>query len=115
VTPRRASRRAIQNYDFGEVAALAEPLRGPVPPPEASGAPIPRDAGDSGALGASAARSQRIRDGMAAARARGVQLGRPPVVDADQVLELAAAGRSLRRIAGDLEVSVSSVRRVLGG
>ncbi len=55
----------------------------------------------------------RVRSGMAAARARGARIGRPrKPVDADKVAELRAQGASWRAIARELGVGVGTVRRV---
>ena len=78
--------------------ALREPLR----PSEASTAAL--------------SRRERILAGQDAARARGVRIGRPPALDVDDqalAVELYAAGRSLRAVAGELGIGVSTVRRVL--
>ena len=56
---------------------------------------------------------ERVRSGMAAARARGARIGRPrKPVDADKVVELPARGVSWRMIARELEVGMGTVRRV---
>jgi DNA invertase Pin-like site-specific DNA recombinase len=53
---------------------------------------------------------ERVRSGLAAARARGQRLGRPRrYVDADQVAALRREGQSWRAIARALRVSVSTV------
>ena len=53
----------------------------------------------------------RVRSGMAAARARGARIGRPrKPVDADKVAELRAQGASWRMIARELGVGVGTVR-----
>jgi DNA invertase Pin-like site-specific DNA recombinase len=52
----------------------------------------------------------RVRSGLAAARARGKRLGRPRrIVDASQVAALRMQGRSWREIAGALDVSLGTV------
>src|SRR6516164_5403113 len=59
---------------------------------------------------------ERVRSGMAAARARGARIGRPPKsVDADKVAELRAQGASWRAVACALGVGVGTVRRVAQG
>ena len=59
----------------------------------------------------SAARSERARSGLAAARARGQRLGRPrkltPAVIA-RAQELRAAGMTLLKIAKELNISIAS-------
>src|SRR5246127_5404897 len=55
----------------------------------------------------------RVRSGMAAARARGKQIGRPrKVVDAAKVAQLRASGASWRTIAGRLGVSVGTAHKI---
>lgn len=57
---------------------------------------------------------ERTIAGLAAARRRGVRLGRCPVrFDVDLARELRAAGKSFRQIAVELGVSVGLVHRVL--
>ena len=57
---------------------------------------------------------ERVRAGMAHARAMGKRIGRPPaVVDVEKVAQLRAQGLSLREIARTLGVPVSRVRRAL--
>jgi DNA invertase Pin-like site-specific DNA recombinase len=59
---------------------------------------------------------ERTLAGVAAARRRGKRIGRPPVCDRKQqerILRLRKGGHSLRRIAGMLDVGVTTVRRVL--
>jgi DNA invertase Pin-like site-specific DNA recombinase len=57
---------------------------------------------------------ERVRAGIAHARSQGKQIGRPRVhVDADQVVRLRGEGMSLRRIARQLDIPVSRVRRAL--
>ena len=57
---------------------------------------------------------ERVRAGMALARARGKQIGRPrAIIDADRVAGLRQTGQSLRAIALQLDVPVSRVRRAL--
>jgi len=58
--------------------------------------------------------AERVRAGMAHARAMGKHIGRPRVaVDVKAVLQLHAECRSLRDIAQTLNVPVSRVRRAL--
>jgi DNA invertase Pin-like site-specific DNA recombinase len=57
---------------------------------------------------------ERVRAGMAHARAMGKQIGRPrAIIDADKVAGLRKQGHSLREIATELDVPVSRVRRAL--
>ncbi len=57
---------------------------------------------------------ERTIAGLAAAKRRGVRLGRKPVTfDVDLARELRAEGRSFRQIAADLGVSVGLVHKVL--
>jgi len=54
----------------------------------------------------------RVRSGLAAARARGRQLGRPRVaVDASRIAELRAQGRGWKSIASELGVGVGTILR----
>lgn len=56
---------------------------------------------------------ERTRAGLAAARRRGVRLGRPPAgVDPSRVREMRAKGRSFREIARELKLGVSTVHRL---
>lgn len=58
--------------------------------------------------------AERVRAGMAHARAMGKRIGRPRApVDAEAVARLRAEGRSLREIAQVLSIPVSRVRRAL--
>ncbi len=58
--------------------------------------------------------AERVRAGMAHARAMGKRIGRPrAVVDEETVSQLRGEGRSLREIASRLNVPVSRVRRAL--
>jgi DNA invertase Pin-like site-specific DNA recombinase len=58
--------------------------------------------------------AERVRAGMAHARAMGKHIGRPrAAVDADAVNGLRSSGMSLRRIAVTLGIPVSRVRRAL--
>jgi len=55
---------------------------------------------------------ERVRSGMAAARARGARIGRPrKPVDADKVAELRAQGASWRAVACAVGMGVGTVRR----
>jgi len=58
----------------------------------------------------------RIEAGIARARAKGVQLGRPRGYDAlpvERILALRAEGRSIRSVCKELELPLTSVRRFL--
>jgi DNA invertase Pin-like site-specific DNA recombinase len=58
--------------------------------------------------------AERVRAGMAHARAMGKRIGRPrAAVDVEAVSKLRVEGRSLREIARTLDVPVSRVRRAL--
>jgi DNA invertase Pin-like site-specific DNA recombinase len=58
--------------------------------------------------------AERVRAGMAHARAMGKRIGRPRAkVDVGRVVTLRGQGRSLREIAHTLDVPVSRVRRAL--
>ncbi len=58
--------------------------------------------------------AERVRAGMAHARAMGKRIGRPrAAVDVEAVSKLRVEGRSLREIAQTLNVPVSRVRRAL--
>lgn len=58
--------------------------------------------------------AERVRAGMAHARAMGKRIGRPrAVVDVEAVTKLREGGRSLREIAVSLNIPVSRVRRAL--
>jgi len=58
--------------------------------------------------------AERVRAGIAHARSLGKRIGRPrAVIDEAQVRELRRRGHSLRRIAQELNVPVSRVRRAL--
>jgi len=60
--------------------------------------------------------AERVRAGIAHARALGKRIGRPrAAIDAEQVKALRDAGNSLRKIAQALSVPVSRVRRALAG
>ena len=57
---------------------------------------------------------ERVRAGMAHAKAMGKQIGRPrAIIDADKVIGLRKTGQSLRAIAAQLDVPVSRVRSAL--
>jgi len=59
---------------------------------------------------------ERVRSGMAAARARGARIGRPrKPVDADKVATMRAPGVSWREIAARLGVGIGRVHRVAQG
>lgn len=59
---------------------------------------------------------ERVRSGLAAARAKGRVGGRPRVsVTRDKVTSLAAQGRSVSAIVAETGVSASTVRRLMGG
>ncbi|HEV2022155.1 MAG TPA: recombinase family protein, partial [Terriglobales bacterium] len=58
--------------------------------------------------------AERVRAGIAYARAMGKRIGRPPsVVDIAEILRLRGQGMSLRAIAKSLNIPVSRVRRAL--
>jgi len=58
--------------------------------------------------------AERVRAGIAHARAMGKRIGRPPAcIDSERVITLRNLGRSLRKIAQELGVPVSRVRRAL--
>jgi DNA invertase Pin-like site-specific DNA recombinase len=60
--------------------------------------------------------AERVRAGIAHARAMGKRIGRPrAAIDAERVKALRDAGNSLRKIAQALSVPVSRVRRALAG
>jgi DNA invertase Pin-like site-specific DNA recombinase len=57
---------------------------------------------------------ERVRSGLAAARARGMTLGRPrTVVDATQIARLRASGASWREVADQLGIGVGTACRAL--
>jgi DNA invertase Pin-like site-specific DNA recombinase len=56
---------------------------------------------------------ERVRAGVATARAKGKRLGRPPKITKGLVIEMRKAGMSLRSIADKLGVSKSAVHKVL--
>lgn len=57
--------------------------------------------------------SQRTKDGLAAAAASGVVLGRQSEVDADRVMELRTLGLTVREIAVETGYSRSAVQRCI--
>ncbi len=58
--------------------------------------------------------AERVRAGMAHARAMGKRIGRPrAIVDVEAVSKLRGGGQSLREIAVSLNIPVSRVRRAL--
>jgi DNA invertase Pin-like site-specific DNA recombinase len=58
----------------------------------------------------------RVRNGLAAAKARGKLLGRPRVVaDVEKIASLRASGASWRAISRQTGVSARTIRRVLSG
>jgi DNA invertase Pin-like site-specific DNA recombinase len=58
--------------------------------------------------------AERVRAGIAHARAMGKRIGRPRAkIDVDQARSLRSQGHSLRKIAQSLDVPVSRVRRAL--
>ena len=59
--------------------------------------------------------SERVKSGLAAAKARGRKLGRRPKSDklAPRVLEAVNGGRSYRRIARDLGISKNTVTAIV--
>jgi DNA invertase Pin-like site-specific DNA recombinase len=58
----------------------------------------------------------RVRSGLAAARARGKRLGRPRVIaDVEKIASLRASGASWRSISRQTGVSARTIRRVLSG
>jgi DNA invertase Pin-like site-specific DNA recombinase len=59
----------------------------------------------------------RVLSGLAAARKRGVRLGRPSTLQQrrDEVLELRQQGRGIREISRELKMPVGSVAKVLKG
>ncbi len=60
--------------------------------------------------------AERVRAGMAHARAMGKRIGRPrAVIDSERVRQFRTQGKSLRQIAKELDVPVSRVRRALTG
>ncbi len=58
--------------------------------------------------------AERVRAGIAHARAMGKRIGRPRAkIDVDQARSLRSQGHSLRKVAQTLDVPVSRVRRAL--
>ena len=55
----------------------------------------------------------RIRSGLAAAKARGQKLGKAYVIDKDTVATLRSQGLTMRQVAMQLGISVSSVSRTM--
>ena len=55
----------------------------------------------------------RIRSGLAAAKARGQKLGKAYAINADTVVTLRAQGLTMRQVAMQLGISVSSVSRTM--
>lgn len=60
-----------------------------------------------------AIRKERQMDGIAKAKQEGVYKGRKPTIDADEVRELAAAGKGATEIARELGIGRASVYRYL--
>ena len=59
---------------------------------------------------------QRTREGMKAAKARGSRIGRPPVLNAEQISRAAKQhqqGQTIRKLAQSLKVSPSTLSRAL--
>lgn len=58
---------------------------------------------------------ERVKSGLETARARGIDLGRPPLATETQekIRELRRSGDSVRRIAATLELSTSTVKKYL--
>ena len=58
---------------------------------------------------------ERVNSGLAAAKARGVTLGRPATLNKrrDEVLELRKQGRGIREISRELKMPVASVSKLL--
>ncbi|GAB6061264.1 hypothetical protein JCM31598_43810 [Desulfonatronum parangueonense] len=58
---------------------------------------------------------ERINSGLDRAREAGRGLGRPSLDQSvrDQVLDLLSQGRSIRKIAADMSIGVSSVKRIM--
>ena len=55
---------------------------------------------------------ERTQAGLARAKAEGVTLGRPVVASAEQVRELKAQGFSQSKVAAELDVSLSTIKRL---
>jgi putative DNA-invertase from lambdoid prophage Rac len=60
---------------------------------------------------------ERVNSGLAAARAKGVRLGRPATLEKrrDDVMELREQGKGIREISRELKMPVASVFKVLKG
>lgn len=56
---------------------------------------------------------ERVRAGLASAKAQGKRLGRPPEIDAETVLALRGEGLSLQSIASKLQISKTAVHNTL--
>ena len=58
---------------------------------------------------------ERVRAGLARARAQGIRLGRPPVPQSVEaaVRKARAAGTGIRRIAQDLHIGMGTVKRIV--
>lgn len=55
---------------------------------------------------------ERTQAGLARAKAEGVTLGRPPATSAKRVQELKAQGFSQSKVAAELDVSLSTIKRL---
>lgn len=55
---------------------------------------------------------ERQRDGIAKARERGVYKGRPQSIDHTRVTHMLLKGVSMRKIAAEIGISLSSVQRI---
>jgi len=60
-------------------------------------------------------RKERQLEGIAAAKAKGIYLGRKPSIAADQVRQLSSGGMPASAIAKELKISRASVYRLLDG
>lgn len=58
---------------------------------------------------------ERVRSGLANARAKGKRLGRPKLRDDAAILSLRAEGKSLRQIMSQLNTSMGAVQRAIRG
>lgn len=56
---------------------------------------------------------ERVRAGLAAAKAKGVKLGRPKLADPARIHSLRGQGHTYRKIAETLGVSVATIQRGL--
>lgn len=56
---------------------------------------------------------ERVNAGLAAAKARGVKLGRPATVDRETAVRMRAEGASIRKIAKQLDVSSTAIFNIL--